>query len=91
MEADDRINGFLLVHKLPSGKLRVECMCAFGPDLKKDLVYLMRFAILHAARIYTEDTEVIIPRKDDSTRQLAGYFFPNVAGEQCICGERNEK
>ena len=90
VEADDRIDGLLLVHKLPSGKLRVECMCAFGPDLKKDMAYMMRFAILQAARLYPDDTEVIIPRRDESTKQLAGYLFPNAAGEKCICGERDE-
>ena len=75
VETDERMNGFLLVHRLPSGCLRVESMCAFGPDLKKDLMYMIRFAIRQAVRLYTEETRVILPGRDESTRKLIKYFF----------------
>ena len=90
VQMDDKITGMLLVHKCSSGRLRVEFMSATGPDAPKDLLHMVRFSILRAVSNYPEDTEVIIPRRDESSRKLAGYFFPDRKGVSCVFGERTE-
>ena len=90
VQTDDKITGMLLVHKCSSGRLRIEFMSASGPDAKKDLLHMIRFSMLQAVSNYPEDTEVIIPRRDETARKLAAYFFPNSKGETCLFGERTE-
>ena len=90
VQTDDKITGMLLVHKCSSGRLRVEFMSASGPDAKKDLFHMVRFAILQAVANYPSETEVIIPRRDEASRKLAAYFFPNKKGQASVFGERKE-
>lgn len=89
-ETDSRVTGLLLVHRCSSGRLRVEFMSATGPDGSTDLLYMVRCSILKAASNYPDDTAVVLPRHDESSRKLAGYFFPEGRGEMCIYGERAE-
>ena len=91
IETDGRINGYLLIHELPSGSLQVELLSAYGPDAKADLIHMIRFSILRAVRLYPLDTKVIIPRHDDNSRKLTSYFFPEAKGELCVYGERDER
>ncbi|MCR5402403.1 MAG: hypothetical protein K6E91_01100 [Butyrivibrio sp.] len=90
VKTDNRINGYLLVHKLSSGSLRVELLIAYGADARVDLLYMVRYAILKALSLYPKETKVILVRRDESVRKLTGYFFPRVAGESCLYGERDE-
>ena len=90
VQTDDKITGMLLIHKCSSGRLRVEFMSATGPDAKKDLLHMVRFAIIQAVANYPSETEVIIPRRDEASRKLAGYFFPDKKGKTCVFGERRE-
>ncbi|MCR4640398.1 MAG: hypothetical protein K5697_00030 [Lachnospiraceae bacterium] len=90
VEADGRINGMLLLHRLTSGSIRVEFMSAFGPDARTDLLHLMQFSSRRALELYPEDTMLIIPRRDDSAEKLTGYLFPKAVGGTCIYGERDE-
>ena len=91
VQTDDRVTGFLLVHKLPSGRLRVEFMSAIGPDARIDLVYMVRYSIMNAVKSYPKDTQVILPRRDLAAQKLVEYFFPGMRGEAHIFGEREEK
>ncbi len=90
VETDDKINGLLLVHKTPSGLLRLELMSAFGPDSRVDLLHMVRFSILQAVKLYPEDTRVILPRRDESAKKLSQYFFPKGQGVPSLYGERRE-
>ena len=90
VETDERITGFLLVHRLPSGKLRLEFMSAIGPDAKIDLFYMVRYSILQAIKKYPKDTNLIIPRRDKPATNLCGYFFPGKKGVSSIVGVRKE-
>ena len=90
VETDDKITGFLLIHKLPSGRLRVEFVSAFGPDAKTDIIYMMRYAILQSFIEYPGETEVILPRRDVAAKKLTEYFFPGEKGEPSVLCERKE-
>ncbi|MBR3524646.1 MAG: hypothetical protein IKO11_02260 [Lachnospiraceae bacterium] len=90
-ELDDNVNGFLLVHRTASGKLRLDLLADWGPDARLSLVYLMRHAILKASEVYPADTQVVLHRHDDSSYKLAAYLFPNAKGEACLGGERKEE
>ena len=89
--SDDRIDGFFLVHRLSSGRLRVEFMAAVGPDARIDLINMIRFSAFRAIEKYPKETEIILPRRDESAEKLVGYFFPGAKGEPGIYGEREEK
>ncbi|MCR5788967.1 MAG: hypothetical protein K6G83_03685 [Lachnospiraceae bacterium] len=90
LETDNRINGFLLIHRLPSGSLRVEFLSAYGPDARTDLMFMIRFSILQAMKLCSEDIKVILRRHDEVARNLTGYLFPGKKGEPCLYGERAE-
>ena len=90
VETDGKANGFLLVHKTVSGDLRVETLAGFGPDARKNLVYMIRYAICKADEIYPPQTKVILPRRDATAENLAAYFFPGKRGEDGLFGEREE-
>ncbi|MCR5654452.1 MAG: hypothetical protein K6G07_02285 [Lachnospiraceae bacterium] len=89
-ESDGNIDGFLLVHRMTSGKLRVELLADWGPDEKKNLMYMVRFSILRAAELYPHDTEVVIHRHDSATFKLSAYLFPEAKGEESFSGQRQE-
>jgi hypothetical protein len=89
-EADEKVNGFLLVRKNPSGTLQVKLFIAAGPDYLINLVSMVRFSVQKAYEIYPPDTKIIIKRHNDQTRAFVGKLFPTVKGETAIMGERNE-
>ena len=65
-------------------------MSAFGPDAQMDMIYMMRHAILQAESDFEGETEVILPRRDESSRKLIEYFFPNEKGKPSLYFERKE-
>ncbi|MBR3306394.1 MAG: hypothetical protein IKI75_03945 [Lachnospiraceae bacterium] len=89
-ETDERINGFLLVHETPSGKLRAEMLTAHGPDYRENLMLMMRFSIRKALEKYPPETEVLVERHDDHVRALITYMAPGIKGMGAYCGERKE-
>ncbi|MCR5594682.1 MAG: hypothetical protein K6G12_02435 [Lachnospiraceae bacterium] len=89
-ESDGDSNGFLLIHKCPSGRLKIELLADWGPDAKKELVHMIAFTLKRAFEIYPDDTEIILHRFDEPSRKLAGYFFPQLKGNVGIFGTRTE-
>ncbi|MBR5421418.1 MAG: hypothetical protein IK115_09750 [Lachnospiraceae bacterium] len=90
VEADGKVNGFLLIHKMNSGKLIVELMCAIGPDYRMDILHMLRFSIKAAAEKYPEETQVILRRHNDAVKNLSARLFPGKQGETVLAGEREE-
>ncbi|MCR5627022.1 MAG: hypothetical protein K6F99_06860 [Lachnospiraceae bacterium] len=87
-EADGSIKGFLLVHRLPSGGLRIELLSDWGPDGQKMLLHMVRFSALRVKELYSPETPVVIHRHDAASTNLATYMFPQVKGAKSIKGER---
>ncbi len=89
-ESDEKVSGFLLIHKTQTGKLRIDLLADWGPDARSSLLKMIRFSIRHALEKYPPETEVIIYRHDEPSRNLASYFFPGARGEECVSGQRRE-
>ncbi len=87
-EADGRVNGFLLVHKTSSGKLQVFLLSAFGPDAQKELLHMVRFSIIRTLELYPETTQILFRRRDEASKKLSDYFFPESKGENSVYGSK---
>ncbi len=88
VEIDGRVRGFLLLHKTPAGRLKVEVFTALGNDVKKDLLHLMIFSLKQAEKYYDPDTQVVIRRTDEDVKNLTDYILPDVKGAKVLYGER---
>ena len=86
---DNKVNGFLLVHKFPSGILRPVLYCATGPDSVKDLAYMMIYSIGRAAEKHP-DSKVLIRRRNDKVKAMVNKLFPGKKGEPAMSGKREE-
>ncbi len=90
IESDGRAEGFLLVHKTPSGKLRVELFINAGPD-PKELFQMARYSVKKVIELYDDDTEIVLVRRDKETMKLSGYLFPSTKGAMVYIGRRKEQ
>lgn len=90
VETDGRVSGFMLVHKTPSSRLRIEVFTASGGDAKKDLLSMMTFSLRQALKYYPEDTEVVICRRDADVKKLTDYLLPDVKGVKVLRGRKED-
>lgn len=88
--ADEKVNGFLLLRKNPSGSLEVKLFIAAGPDYLVNLVGMVRYAVKKAYELYPPETKIIIRRHNDQTHAFVGKLFPGAKGEPSIRGGRDE-
>ena len=88
---DDKVDGMLLLRKMPEGNSVVMLFTAFGMDYQKNLGFLM----IHSAQRIVEDcpadTKVIIRRHNDMVRRLTDRFFGNLKGDEVFYGSRQEE
>ena len=87
---DDKVDGALLVRKLPSGMLYVGLYVAFGPDYKKNLALLMANSAQKIVELYPDGTQVLIRRHNDTVRKLSDRIFAGIKGATVFKGERAE-
>ena len=87
---DGQIRALLLLHRLPSGSLKVILMAAIGKDVKHLLVRLMKTALVEAMDLYPVDTKIIIDRHNLATLALGEKLFPNEIGMPVYTGSREE-
>jgi hypothetical protein len=90
VESDDVVEGFLLVHKTVTGRLKVELLIDVGPDAQTELLHMVRFSMRKALEMYDSDTPIVISRSFGAARKLTKFLFPEVAGEDVIIGRREE-
>lgn len=88
---DQKINGFLLVHALPSNQLMVDLLFASGGDNRKHLLLMIRRSIRAAVKKYPPETPVILRRHNEGTYALVKKLFPEKKGETVLYGERREE
>ena len=91
METDGRADGFLLVHMMASGKLRIELFINSGPDPLKELFHMARFSVNKAIELYDDDSQIVIFRRDVSSVKLAHHLFPTIKGQKVLTGHRKEE
>ena len=89
-EVDGVINGLLLCHKYPSGKIEVSMIAAVGKDYVKILPYMIAISVQNALEIYPPETEVIIDRHNYASLALGEKLFPRGFGVPVYIGERSE-
>lgn len=90
VETDGRVSGYLLIHKTPSSRLRIEVLTASGGDSKKDLLSMMVFSLRQALENYPEDTEVVVCRRDADVKNLTDYLLPEVKGVKVLSGRKED-
>ncbi len=90
IRSGEKIPGLFLVRRTPSGTLIPALLFAYGPEFKKNLLLLLHYAIQKAVELYPPETNVLVIRKDDGTRALAGKLLPNKSGEELFFGTREE-
>ncbi len=88
VQTDEKVNGFLLVHKRASGALVVDLLFALEPDAKANLLSMIRYSINAAIDKYPPETEVILRRHNDMTTALIQKLFPNKKGAEVSKGEK---
>ena len=88
--ADDKVTGFLLIHRKPSGMLMPVLLYAGGVDARKEMLNMLCFSVNAAAAKYKPDTKILISRHDEKTRALTSYLFPGKKGCKVLSGERDE-
>ncbi|MBQ8946606.1 MAG: hypothetical protein IJ058_07300 [Lachnospiraceae bacterium] len=88
VQTDDKLNGFLLVHRMESGVYRVELFYAMEPDANVNLLNMLRFSVQAAATHKSQDDRILLRRHNKATLQLIGKLFPGRKGENVLRGER---
>lgn len=88
VKTDKWVEGLLLIHRLPSGVLMPVLLFCGGRDERKNLIYMIRYAMSAAVRKYSPDTKILIRRHNDSIRNLISYLFPAIKGENVVRGEK---
>ncbi len=88
---DGMINGFLLVHRYPSGLMMPVFFSSSGSDSRYNLLEMMRFSAHSALAAYPGDTTVLIRRRNESVRKLTEKLFPGKTGDMVMSGERRER
>lgn len=83
---DDKINGLLLTHELPSGILRIELLFAMEPDGAVNMLDMVRFSIHAAERIRNGDDRVLLRRHSPESEKLIDYLFPGAKGDEVVKG-----
>ncbi len=89
-EEDGKINGMLLLHLMPSGKLKVILMTVEGKKSTILIPQMIKQAVTSALEEYGPDTEVIIDRHNYSSLALSEKLFPRGFGIPVYMGERKE-
>ena len=89
-ETGGQCSGFLLVHRCTSGTLRIELLADWGSESQKNLLGMIRFSLYRALETYPDDTRVEVVLRDDATRGLVSYIFPQFAVSKCLRGDRTE-
>ena len=88
---DDRINGFFLIHRTPSGILMPVLFTAIGPDSRLDLLNMLCFSINAAIKTYPADTKIVIRRHAEYVSSMVSYLLPGRKGETVFAGSRMEE
>ena len=88
VKTDKWVEGLLLIHRLASGTLMPVLFFCGGRDERKNLMYMMRYAMSAAIKKYPPATPVLFHRHNQSTKNIISYLFPKAKGEMVVRGEK---
>ena len=91
LSSGGRNPGLFLIRKTPSGLLIPVLLFAYGPECKKDLLYMLRYSLQQALQKYPPETIVRISRKNTPTKALTDKLLPAMSGEEIFFGMRKEQ
>ena len=86
-----KIPGLFLIRRTPSGTLMPLLYFAYGPESKKNLIYMLQYSIQQALSLYPPETVIRITRNSAATRALTGKLLPGRSGAEIFCGNRKEQ
>ncbi|MDD7641477.1 MAG: hypothetical protein PUK75_03160 [bacterium] len=84
VQSKGQVNGFLLFHETPSGKLAVKLLFACKPATNQDLLGMIRFAIMRVQENYPPQTQVVIRPYDEATDAFVRKLFPNAENQMIL-------
>ena len=90
VNSGEKVNGLFLIRRTPSGVLIPAMLFAYGSDSQKDVLYMLRFSLQQALKLYPPETTVRICRKNAVTRALTNKLMPNHSGTEIFFGSRKE-
>ncbi len=85
---DEKVNGYLLLHRETDGPFRVELFTAMQPDAKLHLLNMMRFSARALLKLRPKDDLVLLSRHNKATVELVSKLFPGKRGRTVMKGER---
>ena len=88
--ADGTVNGFLLIHKTPSGKLEVKVLYGAKSASQIELLQMIQYSITKGKECYDENTPVIIKCCNDTAKELVKKLFQRDQNRKAIWGSRME-
>ncbi len=87
---DDKINGFFLFHRRPSGVIAVQLLVCLDTSFKTTLPFMMRQFINAMEEKYDPDTLVELDRHNEQALLLAEKLLPRGFGIPVYAGGREE-
>ena len=91
VKTDNRVNGYFLIHKTPSGILMPVLLTATGPDSKLDLLNMLCYTINATITLCPPDTKIVIRRHAEYVTSMVSYLLPGRKGETVWAGNRMEE
>ena len=88
--ADEKVVGFLLLHRNGEDSLFVDLLFSLGAEFTTDILNMIRFSVHALADYYPDTTSVVIRRHNDEIMGLTAKLFPGHTGETVYYGERRE-
>ena len=82
------VEGLLLVHELPSGRLVIDYMQAVGDNAREDIFDLLRFSYRAALEKYSTDTGVVLRLHNRIVTALVDKIFPGKKGDEIYIARR---
>ena len=87
---DGKVNGLLLIRKQPSGSLFFVLYTCFGPNSRKNLVYMLIRTLNMMFLRYPPETEILVNRRNEEITSLTGYLLPGHGEREVYAGVREE-
>lgn len=84
----DKVKGFLLAHRKPSGILMIDLLFASGTNAALNIYRLIRHTIRAAEKCYPPETKILIRRHNPRASRLAKLLLPGKHGELVTYGRK---
>ena len=76
IQSSGNVCGFLLVHRSACDRLVVKLLGAWRPATNRELLGMIKYAIVQAVERYSPDTQVVIRPYNEATEAIVRQMFP---------------